>query len=60
MPRTYLTFGDIEGKLEVLRRVECTRCGRRRDQEIRTDEMRALVESEWPDLVNKLPPMRPE
>jgi hypothetical protein len=28
MPRTYLTFGDIDGKLEVLR-VECTRCGRK-------------------------------
>jgi len=26
--RTYLTFGDIEGKLEVLR-VECTRCTRK-------------------------------
>jgi hypothetical protein len=23
--------------------------------EVITDEMRALVESEWPDLVNKLP-----
>jgi hypothetical protein len=28
MPRTYLTFSDIDGKLEVLR-VECTRCGRK-------------------------------
>jgi hypothetical protein len=27
MPRGYLTFGDIEGKLDVLR-VECTQCGR--------------------------------
>ena len=26
--RTYLTFGDIEGKLDVLR-VECTRCQRK-------------------------------
>ena len=26
--RTYITFGDIEGKLDVLR-VECTRCPRR-------------------------------
>jgi hypothetical protein len=25
--RTYLVFGDIEGKLDVLR-VECTRCER--------------------------------
>jgi hypothetical protein len=28
MPRTYLTFGDIEGKLDVLR-VECTKCEHR-------------------------------
>jgi len=28
MPRTYLTFGDIDGKLDVLN-VECTRCPRR-------------------------------
>src|SRR5262245_8316625 len=28
MSRDYLTFGDIAGKLEVLR-VECTRCPRR-------------------------------
>ena len=28
MPRTYLIFGDIEGKLDVLR-VECTKCDRR-------------------------------
>ena len=28
MARTYLVFGDIEGKLEVLR-VECTRCDRK-------------------------------
>ena len=27
MARTYLVFGDIEGKLDVLR-VECTKCGR--------------------------------
>jgi hypothetical protein len=26
--RTYLVFGDIEGKLDVLR-VECTKCARR-------------------------------
>jgi hypothetical protein len=26
MARTYLVFGDIEGKLDMLR-VECTRCG---------------------------------
>jgi hypothetical protein len=29
MPRTYLVFGDIEGKLDVLR-VECTKCDRKR------------------------------
>jgi hypothetical protein len=28
MPRNYLVFGDIQGKLDVLR-VECTKCGRR-------------------------------
>jgi hypothetical protein len=28
MPRTYLIFGDIEGKLDVLR-VECTKCPRK-------------------------------
>jgi len=28
MARTYLIFGDIEGKLGVLR-VECTRCSRK-------------------------------
>ena len=27
MARSYLIFGDIEGKLDMLR-VECTRCGR--------------------------------
>jgi hypothetical protein len=28
MSRAYLIFGDIEGKLDMLR-VECTRCGRK-------------------------------
>jgi hypothetical protein len=28
MPRTYFTFGDIEGKFDVLR-VECTKCERK-------------------------------
>jgi ribosomal protein L44E len=28
MARTYFTFGDIEGKLDVLR-VECTKCDRK-------------------------------
>jgi hypothetical protein len=28
VPRTYVVFGDIEGKLDVLR-VECTRCQRK-------------------------------
>ena len=27
-PRTYLVFGDIEGKFDVLR-VECTKCSRK-------------------------------
>jgi hypothetical protein len=25
-----------------------------------SDEMRAVVESEWPDLAHKLPPKRPQ
>jgi hypothetical protein len=28
MPRTYLTFADIEGKLDALN-VECTKCARK-------------------------------
>ena len=28
MPRSYLIFGDIEGKLDVLR-MECTKCARK-------------------------------
>ena len=28
MPRTYLIFGGIEGKLDTLR-VECTKCSRK-------------------------------
>ena len=28
MPRSYVIFGDIEGKLDVLR-VECTKCERK-------------------------------
>jgi hypothetical protein len=28
VPRTYLVFGDIEGKLDTLR-VECTKCPRK-------------------------------
>jgi hypothetical protein len=28
MPRSYLIFGDIEGKLDTLR-VECTKCPRK-------------------------------
>jgi RNase P subunit RPR2 len=34
MARTYLVFGDIEGKLDMLR-VECTRCGRKGRYSIR-------------------------
>jgi hypothetical protein len=34
--RTYLVFGDIEGKLDMLR-VECTRCGRK-GRDIAVDE----------------------
>ena len=28
--------------------------------EVISDELRALVEPEWPDLVTKLPPKKPE
>jgi hypothetical protein len=28
MPRTYLIFGDMKGKLDVLN-VECTKCARK-------------------------------
>jgi hypothetical protein len=33
MSRTYLTFGDIAGKLHKLR-IECTRCARRRQYSV--------------------------
>jgi transposase-like protein len=33
MSRTYLTFGDIAGKLHMLR-IECTRCARRRQYSV--------------------------
>jgi hypothetical protein len=39
MPRNYLIFGDIEGKLEVLR-VECTKCARKGRVEIITSVQR--------------------
>ena len=35
MARTYLVFGDIEGKLDVLR-VECARCQRKGRYSVRT------------------------
>jgi hypothetical protein len=35
MSRTYLTFGDIAGKLHKLR-IECTRCARRGHTQIAT------------------------
>jgi len=34
MPRTYIIFGDIEGKLDVLR-VECNKCGRNGRYQVR-------------------------
>jgi hypothetical protein len=34
MGRTYLVFGDIEGKLDVLR-VECTKCTRKGSYHVR-------------------------
>jgi hypothetical protein len=42
MPRTYLIFADIEGKLDVLR-VECTKCARRGRYSVRK-----LIERIWP------------
>jgi hypothetical protein len=33
--RAYLVFGDIEGKLDVLR-VECTKCGRKGRYRVRS------------------------
>jgi hypothetical protein len=44
MARTYLVFGDIEGKLDMLR-VECTRCGRKGRYSVRK-----LIEKLCPDL----------
>jgi len=35
VPRTYLIFGDIEGKLDVLR-VECTKCSRKGRYSVRS------------------------
>jgi hypothetical protein len=35
MPRTYLIFGDIEGKLDVLN-VQCTKCARKDRYHVRT------------------------
>jgi hypothetical protein len=57
MARTYLVFGDIDGKLDMLR-VECTRCGRKplqrpqANREIRAqgqhDEMEAAAQWRLP------------
>jgi len=39
MARTYLVFGDIEGKLDVLR-VECTKCDRRARPGVKLNDWR--------------------
>jgi hypothetical protein len=58
MPRTYLIFGDIEGKLDVLR-VECTNCDRK-------DHVHKLIEKhgrqgnlmKWREMLNAVCPKR--
>jgi hypothetical protein len=42
MPRTYLIFGDIEGKLDVLR-VECRKCRRKGRHQVHK-----LIAKSWP------------
>ena len=54
MPRTYLVFGDIEGKLDVLR-VECTRCSRKGRYSVRKlieKYGRARNMMKWKDQLN--------
>ena len=49
MARTYLIFGDIEGKLDVLR-VECTKCDRKGLYLVRRREVahhESTLTSEW-------------
>jgi hypothetical protein len=60
MARGYLVFGDIEGKLDVLR-VECTRCQRKGNYHVHK-----LIEKygreakmvEWKELLNSDCPKR--
>jgi hypothetical protein len=47
MPRDYLVFGDIEGKLDVLR-VECTKCARKGRYIVR----RLIEMNKWKELLN--------
>src|SRR5262249_7915429 len=48
MPRTYLIFGDIEGKLDVLR-VECNKCGRKGRYQVHKLTWRRCGPTAWRD-----------
>jgi len=53
MSRTYLVFGDIEGKLDVLR-VECTKCDRQGRYHVhygreRNDDLLAAAKKKSPE-----------
>ena len=60
MPRSYLIFGDIEGKLDLLR-VECTKCDRKGRYHVHR-----LIEKcgrkgnmmKWREMVRRLPEAR--
>jgi hypothetical protein len=60
MPRSYLIFGDIEGKLDLLR-VECTKCDRKRRYHVHR-----LIEKygrkgnmmKWREMLRRLPEAR--
>jgi hypothetical protein len=51
MPRSYLIFGDIEGKLDV-RRVECTKCDGKGRYHVHK-----LIEADWSAAI-RYPAMR--
>ena len=60
MPRSYLIFGDIEGKLDLLR-VECTKSDRKRRYHVHR-----LIEKygrkgnmmKWREMLRRLPEAR--
>ena len=52
MARTYLVFGDIEGKLDVLR-VECIKCPRKSRYSVPR-----LIEKYWPQTLSTLSPRK--